>query len=226
MARSDSKQRDGNMTTMLKSFVHNQLKESVHTMRPGVIENFDAQTQRAQVKLANAIELENGQIVQPGLLLDVPIQFMKWGAFVITAPPKKGDEVAIFFSERNMDRFLTQGATELPPTTPRFFDFSDAFAVPGLLSNNNLIQNFSSDALEIKNENGATLVSLTESGVVTVKSAGIEMNLSSTGELSITNSSAELINTLVVLFSLLTPSVVPGNQPAYNSNLSLLNTFL
>ena len=143
---------------------HRELMKGVHTMLPGVIESFDAVTQTAKINLATAQETSAGEKVSFSPLINVPVQFFRWGGFSITAPVKEGDECAVFFSERSMDKFLDEGGIDKIPYDTRFFDLSDAYAVTGLTSSGRAVENFDTSNLVIKSDNGNTVFTLTPDG--------------------------------------------------------------
>jgi hypothetical protein len=138
--------------------------KGIHTMLPGVIESFDSATQLAKINLATAQERTNGDKLSFPPLINVPVQFFRWGGFSITAPVNAGDECAVFFSERSMDRFLKEGGQDKVPFDARFFDLSDAYAVTGLTSSSNAVQNFDTSNLVIKADSGNTVFTLTPDG--------------------------------------------------------------
>lgn len=148
----------------------------MHTMMPGVIELYDSTKQRARVKIAIRTQMANGTILPYPPLLDVPVQFPRWGNYSITMPVTPGDECAVFFSERALDTFKQFGeANILPPTSARVFDLSDGFAVMGLSSDVNALPTPTAGAIEIK------------------CAAGLTVRLYANGKLSITNAGFELI---------------------------------
>jgi hypothetical protein len=147
----------------------------MHTMLPGVIDLYNPATQRARIRIAMSTELSNGLILPYPILLDVPVQFPRWGNYSITMPVTVGDECAVFFSERAMDTFLQFGpANQLPPTSARVFDLSDGFAVMGLTSSVNTLSTPTAGAMEIKCAAGLT-VRLFANGKVSITNAGFEL---------------------------------------------------
>jgi len=153
---------------------HRELMKGVHTMLPGVIETFDAVTQTAKINLATAQETSDGEKLSLPPLINVPVQFFRWGGFSITAPVKPGDECAVFFSERSMDRFLDEGGIDKVPYDTRFFDLSDAYAVTGLNSKGNTVDNFDTSNLVIKADNGNTVFTLTPDGKFSIANSSGE----------------------------------------------------
>ena len=159
----ESRELPPSLETVIKNG-HRELMKGIHTMLPGVIESFDSATQLAKINLATAQERINGDKLSFPPLINVPVQFFRWGGFSITAPVNAGDECAVFFSERSMDRFLKEGGQDKVPFDARFFDLSDAYAVTGLTSSSNAVQNFDTSNLVIKADSGNTVFTLTPDG--------------------------------------------------------------
>lgn len=110
--------------------IKNRLSE-VHTSMPGRIESYDHTTKKATVKpLINRVYadgmVEEFQIIQG---VSVVLPGTETGAlqFVI----KRGTPVALFFAERSLDVWKTEGGVATPDDKRRF-SISDAFCVPGL----------------------------------------------------------------------------------------------
>jgi len=173
MATEESKERVVDLSLLLKNS-HRELMKSVHTMLPGVVDSFDPVTQRAQVAVATAQALYGGKKLSFPPLLNVPVQFVRWGGFSMTMPVKQGDECAIHFSERSMDLFLKFGNIDRVPTETRFFDLSDAFIVPGLNSDNKIVPDYDKDNMVLKSDNGATVFTLTADGKFSIKNGTAE----------------------------------------------------
>ncbi len=127
----NAKERIPVLDDLLKTAIREELK-SVHTMLPGQIEKFDSGTQRAEITIAISIPMKDGTVKKYPQLINVPVQFMRWGGFSITMPIKKGDQVAVMFSERSLQTWIERGKVQDTPNDIRFFDINDAFALPGL----------------------------------------------------------------------------------------------
>jgi hypothetical protein len=148
--------------------------KGVHTLLPGEIVSYDNATQRARVRIGCSIELIDNTLLPYPVLIDVPVQFPRWGGYTITMPVSPGDECAVVFGERDMSRFLSSGATDFPPVTARKFDLSDGFAIMGLSSSASVVSDAPTDAIEIRADTGlrARFSSL---GTVAFENAGEEL---------------------------------------------------
>ncbi len=214
------------LTSMLRSCFLEQMK-SVHTMLPGKVQSFNAGTGRAVIVIGPAQGLKNGQKLEFPPLIDVPVQFARFGGYAVTMPVNAGDTVAVFFSERSMDNWLRTGQTGQVPAEGRFFSLSDGFAVPGLWSSPPSI----GTALELKAENGSASVAIQSGGNVTLHAGALTLTVEPSGKVHATNATGELtlitqtaLTQIHAALTLLIPSVTPGNLGAYNTALSNIST--
>jgi hypothetical protein len=194
--------------------------KTVHTMLPGIIEEFDAITQTAKVNLVHSQRLVDGTELNFPPLINVPVQFYRWGAFSITAPVATDDPCAVFFCERSMDKYLELGAIGKPPNDKRFFDLSDGFAVPGLVPSTKVLSDFNEDELEIRSDNGNTKFRITDSGKIQI--------INGSGELISTIS--DILNQLQVESVTVTSGSSAGTYPVngqavYAALKLILDTF-
>ena len=176
---------ENTFSRMLEIVFGEQMK-GIHTMLPGVIESFDAGTQRAKITLANAIERNDGTTVIMPPLTDVPVMFYRWGGFVITGPVTAGDECVILFSERALDRFKALGDTGQPPTDARFFNLSDGYCIPGTMSAGKALSGFNGTDLELRKADGSTTLAVGDASL-TYTDGSVNLSINSSGVLTFTN---------------------------------------
>lgn len=194
-------------TETMTQFFSNCFKEmlkGVHTMLPATIESFDKDTQRAKVAIAYTMRRVDGTNLKYPALLEVPVQFPRWGGMAITFPVKPGDECAVLFSERAMDRFKELGAGDQPPHEARFFDLADGFALMGLFSKPNKLDGVSEDSLEIRTEVGDKKITLAESGQITLEDGTTTLTLKADGKVSLNNGTGEAISLISDILNALT----------------------
>lgn len=107
----------------------------VHTSIPGRIESYDAVKQEANilVLVKDRFPREDGgfDVQSVSVLPAVPIIFPGGGGYRATFPLAAGDTVAVFFTERSIDRWYELGG-EQDPEDGRRHHVSDVYAVPGL----------------------------------------------------------------------------------------------
>jgi hypothetical protein len=116
---------------------------------------------------------------------------MKSKAFTITFPLVAGDEVSLFFIERSIDNWLTQGGIQSPNDT-RKFDLSDAYAVPVLYSQQEVLADFDPTNMEIRNAANDTKITIKPSGevVITATKTTVTGNLDVLGTITAPNITA------------------------------------
>jgi hypothetical protein len=104
----------------------------VHTSFPGVVTEYNASTRRAIVQPSLKRRAGNKEYVPFPLLIDVPVIYPGTKKWTIHFPLEKGDEVAVYFSERSLDVWKDMGQDDIEDADPRRFDLCDAYCVPGL----------------------------------------------------------------------------------------------
>lgn len=116
------------------------------------------------------------------LLVDCPIHFQGSSSATFTFPVAKGDECSIHFFCRNMDYWYQNGGV-VPQTQGadvRLHDLSDAYVIPGIRSQPNIIANgISQTEAQLRSKDGTTTISLNPT----------------TNEITITSTSKVTINT-------------------------------
>jgi|GEM_PF-649524 uncharacterized protein (DUF2345 family) len=138
---------------------------------PGIIQSFDEETQTVTVQLVirDLIYIDTLQSVPIPLLADVPIIVPRAGDFVITIPPKKGDECLVVFADSCIDSWWKEGEDKIgdpnlrgtrDPMSRRRHDLSDGFAILGVWSQPNKVEKYATDGLEIRTVDGKNKIQL------------------------------------------------------------------
>lgn len=80
----------------------------------------------------------------------------------ITIPIKVGDECLIIFADRSIDNWQFNGGLQSPVenTTPRSHHLTDAICIPGAMNNATAIAQYNQEAVEIRNKDHGTFLSL------------------------------------------------------------------
>jgi hypothetical protein len=104
----------------------------VNTSFPGVVTEYDAETRRATIQPSLKRRTGNKEFVEFPLLIDVPVQYPGTKKFTIHFPLEKGDEVAVFFSQRSLEAWKATGMDAIEDPDPRRFSLPDAYCTPGL----------------------------------------------------------------------------------------------
>lgn len=154
---------------------------------PGIIRGFNKEEQTVKVQLAMKeivyIDSKLSSEIIPELV-DVPIVVPRAGNFVITMPVKIGDECLVIFGDMCIDAWwkygedkeneINKGSRE--QVSIRRHDLSDGFAIIGVWSQPNVIEDYSIDALEIRTIDGKNKVQVKDDSLnVYVEDTAIEI---------------------------------------------------
>lgn len=149
----------------------------VKTKTIGTIMSFDPDSQMATVKLATNgtnSTLDTNYFNQEGLtLIDVPVEFPRCGAFVMTFPVNAGDDCIVEFYESGIDHWLYEnrraynvvnGRSE--PAARRRYSRKDASCRVAIDNLANPIGGFNTSGLEIRHRNGNQKMIFHPDGVI------------------------------------------------------------
>lgn len=143
-------------------------KSTLRCASPGIINSFDATTQTCTVQLALREEVTNEdytkQWMNIPLLLDVPICIPRAGGFALTLNIKKGDECLIIFSDMCLDAWFSLSGIQ-NQLEKRRHSLSDAICIPGLYSQPNVIPNYSTDSMQLRNLSGSQYIEIKDDGI-------------------------------------------------------------
>jgi hypothetical protein len=144
----------------------------------------DDQTVTVQIALQERVRQPAGQQwmdIPP--IVNVPIMVPRGGGFSQTLPLKKGDQGMLIFCDTCFDNWWVNGQDNAPPaanvTTPsgsqrqleiRRHYVHDCGFFPGLWSQNNLIEDYSTNSMQLRADDGSAYVDIA-SNVVTVSGA-------------------------------------------------------
>lgn len=150
---------------------------------PGIIKEFNSleQTVIVQPAIRELVNI-NGQQqwLDLPLLLDVPIVLPRAGGFVITMPIKNGDECLIIFADSCIDAWWQSGGTQNQIEIRRH-DLSDAFAILGCWGQPNVVGEYNTNAMQLRNTSGSSAITISDSGI-DITSSNITLNGTTTIE--------------------------------------------
>jgi hypothetical protein len=119
------------LTDFMREFLDYYFTQ-VHTSMPGVVVEYDAGKRRATVQPSLKRRAGNKEYIDFPLLIDVPVIYPGTKKWTIHFPLEKGDEVAVFFSERALEAWKDAGQDGIEDPDPRRYDLCDAYCIPGL----------------------------------------------------------------------------------------------
>lgn len=161
MAESQDQARHSNIEAALREAIR-AAQVKINTLEPGVIQSFDAATQRAKIQLGIKRKLAGDSLDIP-LLLDVPIYYPRAGGFAFTFPVKAGDECLVLFGTRNMDNWLESGA-QSEVADARLHAFSDAVAIVGGFSSPAAMADYHDDRVALREVGGPGAIEIHANG--------------------------------------------------------------
>jgi len=154
--------------------------EDLRVAMPAEIVDYDVEKQLATVKPLLKTKYRDGKVVDMPQIFNVPVAHPRAGDAYVHMPVKKGNTCMVVFSDRSMDKWITNGGS-VDPDDVRQHHLSDAIAYPGLYS----------QAENMQVANGDDLILMNKSG-----EAKMEIRLKKNNHLEIYNNGNELLNVL------------------------------
>jgi hypothetical protein len=153
-------------------------KNNLRVCIPGIIQSFNADTQTVTVKPAIREKVINADLteswVELPLLVDVPIVLPRAGNFILTMPITAGDECLVIFGDVCIDAWYSLGKIQ-NQIDKRRHDLSDGFALLGCWSQPNVIPNYSTNSVQLRNEAGTSYIELKDAQINLV-AASVKIN--------------------------------------------------
>jgi len=177
---------------VVQTAIDSALKD-IHTCLPAVVTKVDHTTQLIEAQIVIKRKLSE-ELVNLPVLVDVPLRYPRSKTFSITFPIEIGDHVLIIFAERSIDTWLKEGGIQ-DPFDVRKFHLSDAFAIPSMYPQTDVIPDFNSSDLELKTNSGNTKIKVKAEGVdvntstevnITAPQSNINGNVKINGNLDVT----------------------------------------
>ncbi len=174
--------------------VFENLISGIHTAMPATIIDFDAKTCKATVQPSLNKKYLSGEVAFPKIE-NVPVIFPRGKDFFLTFPVQNNDSCLLIFSERSIDLWKSFGG-QLTPDDRRKFDLSDAIAIPGLYSFNDVLEGVSGDDFVISYSGSK----------ITIRKSG-EISIETSNKIAIGNQTSELLDILSRLLGELSTSL-------------------
>jgi hypothetical protein len=167
------------------------VKQTV-SVTPAIYEKINVTTNGVPVATDVAIGAPIGSN-QDGLITDIPIIAMRAGGFSITFPIQQGDECLVIFADMCIDAWWQNGGTQNTQLDKRRHDLSDGFAIIGPWSQPNTIDDYNTDGMEIRSDDGNCKITVTEGEINIVSANGI-INIQTQGDANLNVTSAGALN--------------------------------
>jgi Phage protein Gp138 N-terminal domain len=142
---------------------------------PAVVNSFNAATQLAEVQLTIQEDVfQNLGIVPVSVapLQQVQVGMFRAGGFSITFPVKPGDEGVVIFNDLCINAWKKSGGTQNRQEERRRHDLSDGIFYPMAWSQARLLSGYSTASLQIRTDDGSTLITLGEGNIIITPDSG------------------------------------------------------
>ena len=182
----------------------------LNTSIPAIINAFDPATQTVSATPAIRAkyvspEGEVSYLSYP-MITNIPLAITRGSGVRITYPVTVGNPCTLIFSQRSIDNFILEGTEADPVEGPnpltsaiRCMDLTDAMCFPGVLTSKDTVSNYSTDAIEIRSDDGKVAVSVKQDSL-TLKQDSATMTLSG-GNISMEGATINITGTTAVNIS-------------------------
>jgi len=189
----------GGLAGVIRQGITNYMKD-VHTALPGKIVSFNSTNQTASIQLLIKRIFKGDNQVELPKLINVPVWIPRAGGFSITFPVKADDECLVLFSERSLDTWFKFGDSQVPSDF-RMHSLSDAICLVGMSSEPNVISNYDSNNLQVRNEAKDQSVTLYSNKNIELKTGSTEVTLQNGGTIDMVAPTKVNVTTPVAEFS-------------------------
>jgi len=162
-----------------EEFRYNFMAEAakVRVAMPGIIRAFDPATQIARVQPALKMRVSVGDGVRhlemPTIdYVPVVLPFSQGAGLLLTLPIQPGDECLLIFADRAIDFFVERGGiqhsdtcADLKLSVPRAHDLTDAICIPGIISNPQVVPEYSTTHIEMRDRGREHFISMGPDGI-------------------------------------------------------------
>lgn len=169
---------EATLTETINNAIDSKLIDT-HTALPAEVVSFNPTKQTVNLKIVVKRIKQDGKTAVFPLLIDVPVCFMQTSNYSITFPINAGDTGQVIFNERQIDNWDINGDI-LPPDDARKHSLSDAVFFPQLTNQKNNIASFNNNDLEIRTSDGATKISISTGGQITMDCTNLTINSENT----------------------------------------------
>ena len=121
---------------------------------PGIVQEYDASKRRAKVLPALRTIMTDDESISKAPIVNVPVLTIITGGYLIHAPPRAGDTLMLFCSQRGIAEFK-QTLKEADPDETGMFSIKDAVAFGGFGTSANVTL-ANDEELVLQNLDGST----------------------------------------------------------------------
>jgi hypothetical protein len=122
-----------------------QIKVEINCMTIGTIVSFSASDQTASISINyRRVDLNSGVTTDYPILIKCPVVTLNGGGGYITFPVVAGDTCLVFFCDREIDTWFTNGGVNAPQSA-RIHDLNDGIALVGIRNSLGPIASYPTD---------------------------------------------------------------------------------
>lgn len=191
---------DDSLTGLFRQIL-DKAAQNTDDMLPARVVAFDRARNRVQVQPLIRIVGTNGETLSRAQIIDIPVQQIGGGGFVLLFPLSPGNLGWIKANDRDISLFL-QSWQESPPNTFRKHSFSDAVFIPDVMT-----------GWTLSGDDAARAVLQSTDGNVRVSLGAADLVLT-VGEASVTLSDTTLTSTVPIH----APDFVTPDVASYNAH--------
>lgn len=151
----------------------------IYTSMPGIIEKVHSQKliDVLPALKRNVVSGTGERIVREyPVIPNVPVLLLSSDEFYFHIPLKKGNPVVLFFCQDSLDNYQeTDGKKVVDTEDIRRNDITDAFALPGAITQNDTIANLSETDMVIGKRDGNTEIHITHDSKVKIKASEVDL---------------------------------------------------
>jgi len=139
-----------NLDQVLDPFA-DYLRSTFNCHRVGIIQSFNAATQRATVQLVDVLRkntFQGQQLFTPAPLVEVPVAINYGSNGGLNFPIQNGLECSVYFNDRDLENWKKTGAVGTPKTY-RMHDMTDGVCYIGIKSNPKAIAGYDNTTVGI-----------------------------------------------------------------------------
>ncbi len=180
---------DLNLRALFQAYTQ-ELMTTLNCHQVGQIQSFDAATQTATVRIMMQRQIFNqpqtaGEQLQLTpltidypVLVDCPVFVYGGGGRVLTIPVKEGDSCLVLFNDRDIGSWFSTGSASKPETL-RTHSLADGLVLVGFRNLQNPVEDFSEDAVELRNDDEGSKISLDDKVGISNESTSLKTALDS-----------------------------------------------
>jgi hypothetical protein len=179
----DPRERINDFRTALLAALQGWQTTNIWTALPAYVVSYDATKQTISAQVTITFPVTNAQNVtvpvKMTVIPDIPVVFPSGGGFTLTFPIKANDECLLVFSARCIDGWFALGGVQ-NQVEPRMHDLSDGFALVGPKSLPHALSGVSTNAVELRSNDGSAKIQIDAIKNVNVITPGV-MNITAPG---------------------------------------------